>query len=225
MARGLNSASEIAQQRSEFVYLYEINHSGGVIRVTNSSHDITALSQTWIAVGGRLIHGSADDVSDRKAQGVELQLYGVNQQIISAIQNNQFRGHVMRIYLLHFDPDTGAQGTPDLIYQGRQNGDYRISESRDFDSTESGGVVTVSTRISADTAAINRKVSTRANVHSHEEMLRRSGVATPDDKFFSRVASLMNKELYWGTPAPENRIGSGRARVPDDDELRHLGWQ
>lgn len=222
MSRTLNSP--VADQRGEFVYLYEIEHSGGTIRVTNSNADVVALSQTWIAIGGSLIHSGAPDTSDRRAQGIELSLFGVNQQIIAAIQNNQFRGRPITIYLLHFDPDTGVQDTTDLIFQGRQNGDYRVTESRDHESTSSGGVVTVTTRIGADTAMINRKVSTRCNVNSHEEMIRRSGVASPDDKFFSRVASLEGKPIFWGTPNPEP-IQSGGAREPNDEELEHLGWQ
>lgn len=223
MARTLNSP--VADQRAEFIYLYEIEHSGGTIRVTNASADVTALAQTWTAIGGLLIHGGVPETPDRKAQAVELRLYGVNQQIISAIQQNQFRGRPLRIYLLHFDPDTGVQDTPDLVHLGRQNDDYRVTESRDDEDTESGGEVVVMTRISADTASINNKVSTRCNVHSHEEMLRRSGVTTPDDKFFARVASLMNKEIYWGEQNPEGRLGGGSSDIPEDDELQLLGWQ
>jgi hypothetical protein len=78
----------------------------------------------------------------------------------------------------------------------------------------------------ADTASINKKVSTRCGVHSHEEMLRRSGVASPDDKLFARVASLINKEIFWGQPTPESpRITPGGVKEPDDDELQHLGWR
>ena len=201
MARTINSP--VGDVRGELVYLYEINHSGGIIRLTNSSSDIVALTFTWTSVGGSLLHGMVPDLSDRRGQAVELSLYGVDQTVISAIQANQFRGRLIRIYLLHFDPDTGVQDTPDLIFRGRQNGDYEISEDRDPESTVSGGVVTVKTRISADLSAVNIRVSCRANVHSHEEFLRRSGVASPDDKFFERVPTIMSKEIFWGTHNPE----------------------
>lgn len=225
MARTLNSP--IGVQRGEFVYLYEINHSGGVVRLTNSSADIVALTFTWTAVGGALIHGGAPETTDRKGQSADLSLYGVDQTIISLIQNNNFRGRLLKIYLLHNDPDTGVQDTPDLIFQGRQNSDFKVTEDRSYDSPESGGGVTVTTRISADLSSIDQKVSTRCNVHSHEEMIRRSGVGSPDDKFFERVASLINKDIFWGTDAPERNTvtaGTGGSEGGGDDEIAVTEW-
>jgi hypothetical protein len=220
-ARSLNSP--VADQRGEFVYLYEITHSGGTIRVTNSSADISALSQTWTAIGGALLHGAPPETSDRKAQGVQLSLYGVNQQVISAIQSNQFRGQLIKIYLVHFDVDTGVIDTPDLIFQGRQNGDYQISESRDFESTDSGGAVTVSTRVTADTASINNKVSTRCNVPSHQELLRRAGL-TATDEFFRRVPSLTNQPVFWGGDIPIGGTGQAGGSGQPDDAYEAIWW-
>tara|TARA_R110000851_G_scaffold203781_2_gene355679 strand:- start:1313 stop:1972 length:660 start_codon:yes stop_codon:yes gene_type:complete len=212
MARTINSP--ITDERGEVVYLYEINHSGGVLRYTNSTADVTALTFTWTAIGGAMIHSGATESSDRRSQGVQLRLFGVDQSITSSIQSNQFRGQVIKIYLLHFDPDTGVQDTPDLIFQGRQNSDFRVKETRNFDNPDSGGTVTVTTRVSADLSSINTKVSVRCNVHSHEEMMRRSGVGAPDDKFFIRVSSIMGKNIYWGSFAPE----TGGVLGPDINE-------
>lgn len=201
MARTLNSP--VADQRAEMVYLYEIEHSGGTLRLTNASADITALTFTWTAVGGALAHGAAAESPDRRSQGMSLELYGVDQTITQQVQNNQFRGYPITIYILFYDPTTGVQDTPDIIFRGRQNADYTGKETREFDNQETGGTSTLATRISADLASINARVSVRCNVHNHEEMLRRSGVVAPDDKFFSRVASLMDKEIFWGTVNPE----------------------
>ena len=217
MARTLNSP--VAEPRAEFVFLYEINHSGGVIRLTNAPADVVALSQTWVAVGGSLIHGEAPDIPDSKAQGIMLTLYGVDQTITGVIQSNQFRGRIVKVYLVHFNPDTGAIYTPDLVFRGRQNGDYQVSEDRQSDSTESGGSVTVKTRITSDLSAIKSKQSCRCNVHSHEEFLRRSGVGSPDDKFFERVASITDKTIYWGQATPEPYVPIPRPHPPEDPEL------
>lgn len=200
MSRTLNT--DVAAERLEFTYLYEINHSGGVIRITNASRDIFALGETWTAVGGALLQGPVADVDDRKAQGVELSLFGVTQTIIAVIQQNQFRGRNILIYLIGADPDTGIFGDPDLIFRGRQNSDYRITEDRDQDSPESGGSVTVKTRISSDLSQINTKMSCRCSVPSHAEYLRRAGLLTTDD-FFERVLSIMNIAVYWGGVNPE----------------------
>ena len=200
MTRTLNSP--VADARSEMVYLYQIEHSGGILRLTNASADITALSETWTAVGGGLLHDAVRETDDRRGQGVRLTMSGVDQTIISAILNNNFRGFPILIYLLHFDPDTGVQDTPDLLVHGRQNSDFKVVETRDPDSDFSGGRVTVTTRITSDLAEINQVVSVRSSVASHQEMIRRSGVASPVDTFFERVASLANRTIHWGTDTP-----------------------
>ncbi len=200
MSRTLNS--DVGAERAEYAFLYEINHSGGVIRLTNASRDVVALSFTWTAVGGALLQGAVPDVADRKAQGLDLSLFGVSQTVISLIQNNQFRGRNILIYLIQGDPDSGIFGTPDLIFRGRQNSDYKITEDRDPDSPESGGTVTVKTRISADLSQINNAMSCRSNVPNHQEFLRRAGLSTSDD-FFERVFSIMNTTVFWGTADPD----------------------
>ncbi|KKN45115.1 hypothetical protein LCGC14_0686170 [marine sediment metagenome] len=198
--RTLNTA--VDAERLEFTYLYEINHSGGTIFITNASRDIVALGETWTAVGGALLQGPVSDMSDRKAQGVELSLWGVSQTIIALIQLNQFRGRTILIYLVGGDPDTGAFTTPDLIFRGRQNSDYKITEERDHDSTTSGGSVVVKTRISSDLSQINTKMSCRCSVPSHQAYLSRAGL-DPDDDFFERTLSIMNTAIYWGTENPD----------------------
>jgi hypothetical protein len=230
MARTLNSP--VSDQIGEFAYLYEISYSGGTVFYTNAGTDITAddadgVSRVWTAVGGSLIHDNAPDTTDVRGQSVKLQLFGVDQSVISLIQNNNFRGRLLRIYLIHWDPVTGTQFAPDLIFQGRQNGDYKISESRNHDSTSGGGVVTVSTRISADLSAINTKQSCRCNVASHQEMLRRSGVVAPDDKFFERVPTIMGKSIVWGADADKSFSsggGNGGGGAGDDEPGDSRDW-
>lgn len=216
----------ISDQRGEFVYLYEVNHSGGTLRVTNSSADVSALSNTWTAVGARLVHAGAPELTEQKSQGTNLMLYGVDQTITNLIQANNFRGYLLSIYLLHYDPDTGVIDTPDLIFQGRQNGDWQVTETRTPGSTESGGQVEVSTRITADLASVNAKISTRTNVVSHEQFLRRSGVSAPDDKFLARVKSLVNKTIYWGKMAPDTpgTLGPDVRGTGDEGDGGEVVW-
>ena len=210
MTRTLNSP--VGLPRGEFVYLYEIVHSGGTLRLTNAPQDIVALSVTWTAAGGTITHGGVPETSDRRGSGIELSLFGVTQTIIAAILANNFRGRPVKIYLLHYDPDTGVQDTPDLLIEGRQNSDFRITETRDPTSTTSGGSVTVKTRISADLTEIDQIISVRCSVESHEEMKRRGGFTGGDiaDKFFKRVPSLMGVSIHCGSDVIPARVGTGR---------------
>lgn len=222
MTRTLNSS--VAQQRHEYAYLYEFEFSGGTLRFTNASFDIDYGGNTYSAVGGLLQHDQISETQDRRAQGVDVKLSGVDQTVISAILTNNFRGREARIWLIHIDPDTGTHETPDLVWRGRMNGEFQIEEDRDEDGEAHS--VTVSTRIVSAMAMLNTVRSVRTNVASHEEMLRRAGQASPTDTFFSRIQTLAGKQVYWGQEAPEESSkhggqtgGDGGGRGGDEREF------
>ena len=218
MTRTIN-ATGYDDQRAEFVYLYELRYSSGTLFLTNASADIVVLGQTWDSTNGHIVHEPTSEQGDSRAQGVSLDLFGVDQSIISVILANNFRGRLARIYLMHFDPDTGVAQTPDLIWQGRQMGDYEIEEDRDSDIS-GGGSVRVTTTIASSLSVLNVVSSVRANVVSHREMLRRGGLAVVD-KFFERVPAIMSRELLWGTEqVHKGRFAANDAEAPgySDDQ-------
>lgn len=198
------SASDYNAQRAEFVYLYDLEYSGGWVYLTNGAADIVANGNTYQAVGGALTHSAIEETEDARGQGVELYIDGVDQTIISTILSNNFRGRKARIYLMTVNPETGAvSGTPWMIFRGLQMSDYRISETRNPE----GGTVTISTRLSSALGAVDLVRSVRSNPQSHNDMLARAGVVSPNDTLFYRVISLMNERIYWGVDGPAD--GSG----------------
>lgn len=208
MTRTLN-ATTYGNQRREFIYLYALDYSGGSLYFTTGPADVVFDSNTYQAVGGAILHEPIPETADRKAQGITLNLFGVDQTVIAAILLNQFRGHDCRIYIQHYDPDTGVAETPDLIWRGQQDGDYKITENRDDDGRTQS--VSVSTRVTSAMAVTNVMRSVRSNISSHQEMLRRAGLSTTD-LFFGRVATLADKNIYWGTEAPDPASGTRPGR-------------
>lgn len=192
-------------QRVEFAYLYELNYSGGTLYLTNAPHDISWDGNTWVSLGGNLVHEAVQEDPNTGVQEVILNLFGVDQTIISSILSNNFRGRIARIYIVYFDPDTGVMATPYMIAQGPQMGDYEIRENRQ-EIEDSGGVVEVSATIASPLARQKVLRSVRTNVTSHNEMLRRAGLST-GDQFCSRVNTLQGKKIYWGTEGSDDPIG------------------
>lgn len=206
MSRSLNSP--VDNERSEYVYLFDIEYSGGTIYLNTGSTDIDYGGNTYVAASGTLIHDSIEETSDRKAQQVRLQLWGVDQSIISTILSENFRGRSVVIRLLHIDPDTGVIGTPDELFIGKQNGDYTVRENRDETGAVTG-TVTVETRIKSAIGSLYNTNSVRSNVLSHQEMLRRAGISPTNDTMFERVPDLVATSISWGVPVPHQSIGGG----------------
>lgn len=197
-------ATSYADQRAEFVYLYDLEYSDGWLYLTNAAADIDANGVTYSAVGGNLIHEAAQETEDQRSQGVDLTLFGVDQTIISQVLTARFRGYRARIWLYGTNLETAAvEGGPHLIFRGLQLSDYSVTEDR----AEDGGKVEVKTRLSSKLGAVNMRRGVRANPDSHNEMLRRAGVASPSDTAFDRVLTLMNRPIYWGTDAPDVTTG------------------
>ncbi len=97
---------------------------------------------------------------------------------------------------------------------------YRLGEYIDY-LVKAGGITQrwfladmmfCSDMVAADMSSIRQRVSCYTNVHSHEEFLRRSGVAAPDDKFFERVPTIAGRNIYWGSAAPEPPLVVGTAQ-------------
>lgn len=197
MTRTLNSP--VDEQSSEYCYLYELDYSGGTLYITNFSGDLSYGGNTYEALGGNLIHEPINETEDRKAQGITLKLFAVDQTVISTILNNQFRNYEARIYLVHFDA-SGVMQTPDLVWKGRQYGDYQGTEDRDY---EGGGACTLQIKIASPLNYLDIPNGVRCNVNSHNEMLRRAGQSIdPLDDFFIRIPSISGVNIYWGTETP-----------------------
>lgn len=195
-------ATAVAAETGEIVHLIKLVTSGGTTYLTTSATDISWDSQTWVALGGLLTFSTVNETGDRRAQGVGLNLSGVDQTIISLILSNHTRGRLAYIYMAHLSGGD-VIATPLEIFRGYLNAKWSIREQRD---PVKAGTVTVSTRIVSRLAALEKTRAVRANIYSHREMLRRSGAtgAALDDTIFVFLPKLMGKTIYWGIP-----IGSG----------------
>ena len=193
LTAGMQAA--VAAQTGEIVYLFQIGTSGGTIRVCSAPVDIAWNSQTWEGIGGTLAFSGVEETADPAGQGVELTLAGVDQTIISALLQNQFRGYEVRIWLAHLAANGTIIADPIEIFRGRQLSDYRITEERATD--KSAGTVTVVTRVQSRLAILRHAQPVFTSETSHNDMLKRAGL-TIGDTFFRNVPAIAGKTLKWG---------------------------
>lgn len=188
---GPGFAAAIAAEQSEFVHLLEFQFSGGAIRLTTATQQITWNAFNWLAVGGLLEFGGVEETADQRSQGVELRLAGVDQTIVAALLGQNQRGRTVRIWRAALDQALGTvKDAPYLLFEGLQLEGYQVQEDRDH----KGGSVSIQTRV-VGYLAVERIRGIVANLVSHQHHFN-------GDLFFQHTASLGSRMIYWGTRAP-----------------------
>lgn len=206
---GAGYSAAIAAEQAEYVHLLELEFSGGTVRLSTGTQNLSWNAFTWTAVGGLLDYGGVEETSDGRSQGIDLTLSGVDQAVVAILLGQNYRGRKVRVWQAHLDAVAGTvKAAPQLLFEGTQVQPYEIQEDRDH----SGGTVQVTTRIIGQ-LGIDRVRGIKANLVSHQHHF-------PGDLFFQHASLLAGKTDYWGTTAPSRqRIGGGGpggGNEPDD---------
>lgn len=210
------STSAAAVHLLELVYFDDGTSSESEVHFTTASQDITATIDggdiTFSGVGGFLEWSGVSEDTDDSAQGVDLKLDGVDQTVISAILNNQFRGRPVRIWRAWLEPSGGnIVDSPLLIFRGKQLGSYDVTENWGDDGSE--GTVTIETRVMSRMAELQQTTPVKTNLDSHDRMLARAGLST-GDTFFQNIPAINGKRIFWGTEGPDDAMDSGGGHDP-----------
>lgn len=196
-------------EKSDAIFLIELTYWDGaaeqVVRLTTAGDDINADPDgtgavTFDAAAGLLRWSQVEEGSDRRAQGVTVEMSGVDQTIISTINNNSFRGRQARIWKADLSSDQANVSDTLLLFRGKQLGDYEVEE--DVSDDDSPNTATVRTRVMSRLAEFQQKRAVRTNTENHDEMLARAGLST-GDTLFMNVPGLAGKRIFWGTEQPD----------------------
>lgn len=203
LTAGMNTA--VAAERAVVIRLIQIEHGGGTVRWATSAQDISWDSQTWTAIGGRLLLGAVEETPDMPGAGLPVELPGVDASIVAFVMTNAFRGYEVTVYRAHLSSAGTIVADPFQEFRGYQNGTYKIV---DDPRTEEGGggTVTVKTRWVSRLAKLQAALAVRTNLHSHRDYLRRGGHTSTnlDDDFFKFVPGLAARVslIRWGAGPP-----------------------
>jgi hypothetical protein len=205
------------------VWLIVLVSSGGTTRITTASQTVTWDANTYTAVGGAIEFEPPAETSDPAAQSLRLSLAGVSQTIITDLLTNDMRGRDCTLYFGQIDVATGAViADPVEVFTGLLNDRWTITEERG----DSGpGTVRVSTSAVSQLARYLVPRGMRSNVQSHNDMLARAGLAV-GDTFFSRVPTLVGKQVLWGKTVTKTGVqsGSGTTRGSGDAQQESDGF-
>lgn len=211
MGRSISSGFEsaIEADQSLFTHLIRFQFSGGDLLYTTApvdidfDHDGDSTDETFVGIGGRIGFGQVSETGDPRGQSMSLELAGVDQEIISSILNNHFRGHIVEVWRVHIDDTSSITGSLKL-FKGYQNSEWKIESDHDHGE----GTVRVAMDVVSRLAELNQRRGVLTNVESHQEAIQ--AAADNDDKFFDKVTSIAGKRVFWGTEAPaEQTSGTG----------------
>lgn len=152
-----------------------------VIRLTDWGHDLTALSETWIASGHLLGASDALETSEPRVNQMTIQLSGVEQTYISIFLNNAYHGVRARVWKAVLDTDSSVIGAPILTFDGPIDS-FGIDDSDDKSTLQ----VAVASHWSNFDAVSGRKTN-----HNSQQLY------FPGDMGFEYSADTV-KDIKWG---------------------------
>lgn len=208
--RSLSSAAVAALQAAgdqERTFLIELDFSGGIQRFSTGTRDLDALGQIWSAVGGALLVGQVEESRDAKGAGVDLVLSGVDQSIANTLLTENFRGRTMKVWQALLDPVDGTVVDTIQLFDGLQLDNYEVKEV-----AQRGRPMTITIRTRGrHRLGVAEYRGIRANLHSHQQLF-------DGDTFFTHVASLSGRRIFWGVTSPLGPIGPTEPGEDGDED-------
>lgn len=189
------------------IWLLELVSSGGTLRFCDTPQDVTALAVTWTGIGGVMQFSPPQETTDLSSQSMRLLVSGVTPTVVQHLLANHVRGRSAKLYWGQVTTATGVV-VPDplLVFGALQNDPWRIRHEQA--DPQAPGTVTVETTLVTRLARNLHPRPTFTNLTSHRAMLDRAGFVTLTDTMCSRVSTLTNKVIYWGTATPTQLGGS-----------------
>ena len=205
MSRTITAAASNAATGSahRVAYLISIESDSGTALLTSAAQSIDAFGLTFIAVP--VSFTGIRETPERKAQGVTIEIEGINPARIATLLTTKTANRIANIYVAQFDSDYKVIADPTLIFRGYLNGRHNITTVVDPTGVR---YAVVSYDVESPQEALGRRNGIRVDVQSHQA--RFSG-----DTIFrhaladSRAAFLVWGEAGAGTKNPIGFTGFG----------------
>lgn len=162
--------------------------------LSTAPHNMSWDSKTWQGIGGSIGFESITETTDISGHGINQILSGVDQSIVSAILSYTYFGRYARTWLAHINSSGAIVSDPKLVFWGRMNGGFEVTEQREEDRP---GTVTIRGRFVDRFGELQLIRGVQSNIESHQRIFS-------TDTFFRHVHTLMNKKIVWGKASGGN---------------------
>lgn len=92
-ARSALDASNVA-----LLFFVQADFASGSVRLCTAPYDVQWDGQTWTGLGSILSIGTVGETTDIEAQGLALQLSGVNDALLALAYNSDYQGRLLQLW-------------------------------------------------------------------------------------------------------------------------------
>lgn len=193
MSRGLSGTlqAELAKDQFRFAHLVQVQlNDSQYVRVTDSFHDLTHLSNTYLATGTLLNMTPIKESAVLQIGKITISLSGVNTDVMYAARDETFINRQVIIYRAIINPETGVYiDTPRQIFDGTIS-NYSIAET----AVQSSVSIVVASNW-ANFQQINGRVT---NSESQRKTKRYGSTADFNHDLGMQYASSAIADIKWG---------------------------
>jgi len=180
LSAGLTSAVEAADVR--WGLLFYADFESGAVRLWTGIGSITISGDEYIGVGSLIGFSGVNENIDLSATSSSVTLSGIPSDLVSLALAEDYQGRSATISLAFFDGNNAVNETLVPIFNGQ------IDVMSINDNGETSEIT-----VQAETAiALFSVTNPRWMTQASQQALY------PDDKGFSFVAALQNREIVWG---------------------------
>lgn len=201
MARSLTSViqDQLLSDSVELAFLAKFRFDSGDQNVWTGIGDLTFNGDNYQGIGDMATISSYKETQNLKAEGLTFTLSGNIGSTISTALDEEFQNRICTLWLGFFDAavSPGLLNDPIIIFQGRMDNMTIVHGSE----TSTVEISAENILISLENAVNRRYTPQDHNLDSATDFLADDG-SVINDKGFNFVASLEDKEFFWGRPFP-----------------------
>lgn len=184
MSRDLTSSvlTELTASTIRPFYLFEAEFISTTLRLASTPHDITWNSEAWLGNGWFLGLPSIKEVGSVDSQGIEINLCGIPDTLISLLLTDTRQNLEGNIYLGFFDANWSVISDPVLLFSGGLD----VPKISDSDND-----LKISISYESNFALLKKAIELRYTDQHQKNLFA-------GDKGFEFVNSLQDWTGFWG---------------------------
>jgi len=191
VGRTLTAAAltQIQAQRAECIHLLSLSFSGGTIRFTTGSTDVTWNGNLYSKAGAAMSFEGVNETPDPSGQRLKIILDGVSLGAIAALLAENYIGRLGTLYRAYLNSAGTIIVDPIILFTGYLNTPWEVTEDWD------GRWCRVTTELVSPLAVFNQVRGITADKTSHQRFYT-------GDTFFAHIVDKPEGDFGWGVFQP-----------------------
>lgn len=205
---GIVTVAELSKERIQPFFAVELDFDSGTLYLWSGYGDLVYNGKTYFGAGQLLNISSVSETTEMEAKGAVITLSGIPSSLLSLALQEPYQGRECRIY---FGLDLTSEGIlqESSYYILLEDGSLLTPEDSGISLTEifSGELDQMNIEESVDSASIS-VTAENVLVKLERPVIRRltnedQKSRFPSDRGLEFVASLQDREIFWGKAAPK----------------------